>query len=169
MSTVTVKHPMGREEVVALVETYRGFNIVKYIDGADCIMVHDPKHQTLFVVGLDDSKSSGRRVFHEEHNTVEAARDYIDATIELRTSPLVQRLQKANASMFLDFKAWLANNYRDWKHSPTEQDMATMRWFCFQSEQEQLGYLLAYLDQRNKGDRFDRLKDVVVGEFEKEA
>ena len=91
MSTVTVKHPMGREEVVALVETYRGFNIVKYIDGADCIMVHDPRAETLFVVGLDDSKSSGRRIFNEKDNTVEAAREYIAHVIAWRSSDLVKR------------------------------------------------------------------------------
>jgi len=79
MKTVTVHHPMGRDQVVELVEEYRGFNIVK--DGG-CLMVHDPKNETLFVLGLDDSKMSGRRVFNEECNTVEEGRRYIDHTIE---------------------------------------------------------------------------------------
>lgn len=165
MKTVTVKHPMGREEVVALVETYRGFNIVKYTDGPDCIMVHDPRNETLFVVGLDDSKSSGRRIFNEKDNTVQAAKDYIDHTIEWRASALVRDLRKANEPLFQEFKKYLAKNYREWKEHPTEQDIATIRWFCHQSEKEQLGYLLAFLDQRNGGDRFDRLKDIVVNEF----
>ncbi len=79
--TVTVHHPMGREQVVDLVEVHKNFNIVK--DGV-CIMVHDPKNETLFVVALDDSKTSGRRKFDEEFNTVEAAREHIDWIVKFR-------------------------------------------------------------------------------------
>ena len=118
---------MGREEVVALVETYRGFNIVKYVDGGDCIMVHDPRIETLFVVGLDDSKTSGRRIFNEKDNTVEAAKEYIDHTIEWRASALVRELRKVNDPLFQEFKAYLAKNYREWKQHPTPEDIATIR------------------------------------------
>jgi len=58
------------------IESYKGRNIVKSDNGT--IMVHDPKGDTLFIVCMDDSKSSGRRTFDEAFNTVQAARDHID-------------------------------------------------------------------------------------------
>lgn len=164
MNTVTVHHP-GREEVVALKETYRGFNIVTYMDSDACIMVHDPKQQTLYVVGLDDSKSSGKRIFREEDNTIEAAKQYIDHVIESRSSALVKQLRKVNEPLFNEFKAYLAANYRDWRSHPTDKDIAGVRWFCHQSEQEQLGYLIAFLDQRNGNTMFNDMRNEVIEGF----
>lgn len=161
MKTVTVHHPL-MDQVVELVETYRGFNIVK--DG-ECLMVHDPRNETLFVLGLDDSKSSGRRIFDEKYNTVEEGRRYIDHTINSRTSPLAKKLQEVNPTMFQDFKAYLAKAYPDWKNHPTEKDIATMRWFCHQTEQEQLGYLISFLDQRHNNSLFAELRENVINEF----
>lgn len=153
---------------MALKEVYRGFNIVTYLD-SECIMVHDPRNATLFVVGLDDSKSSGRRIFNEKDNTVEAAKEYIDHTIECRASALVRELRKANEPLFQEFKAYLAKNYREWKQHPTPEDIATIRWFCHQSEQEQLGYLIAFLDQRFATAYFEQMKNEIVKTFQQEA
>ena len=161
MNTVTVHHPLN-DQVVELVETYRGFNIVK---DRGCFMVHDPRNETLFILSLDDSKSSGKRTFDEKCNTVEEGRAYIDYIIEGKTSPLVRALKEANLDMLNEFKAYLAKNYQDWKNHPTEKDIATMRWFCHQSEQEQLGYLIAFLDQRHGNSLFSELKETVINEF----
>lgn len=70
---MTTVKAMGRN--MELKEAYKGYNIVCE---DSTIMVHSPKHDTLFIVCMDDSKSSGRRTFDEKFNTVEAARDYID-------------------------------------------------------------------------------------------
>lgn len=64
---------MGRD--MELKEVHKGYNIVSE---SGTIMVHNPKHDTLFIVCMDDSKSSGRRTFDEAFNTVEAARNHID-------------------------------------------------------------------------------------------
>ncbi|WP_157433318.1 hypothetical protein [Adhaeribacter aquaticus] len=58
-----------------LLESYKGQDIY---DWNTCITVYDPIRDTAFQVALDDSKRSGRRIFNEEGNTVEAARKYID-------------------------------------------------------------------------------------------
>ncbi len=102
MKTVTVHHPMGREEVVALLESYRGFNIVKYMDGADCIMVHDPKNETLFVVALDDSKSSGKRKFYEELNTVKEAQAHIDYLCERKADAKLPKADPKDTSFYAE-------------------------------------------------------------------
>lgn len=71
MSTTIFSH--GRN--IPLVETYKGRNILCE-DGT--YMVHDPKADTLFIVCMDDSKSSGRRTFDEKFNNVETSRSHID-------------------------------------------------------------------------------------------
>ena len=70
MNTTTA---MGRP--MELKEVYKGYNIVSE-DGV--IMAHAPKADTLFIVCMDDSKSSGRRTFDEKYNTVDEARAHID-------------------------------------------------------------------------------------------
>lgn len=74
MDTQTVTY-MGEELV--LIETYKGLNIVKPLDG-DTIMVHNPVQETVFIVCMDDSKSCGYRKFDENYNTIEEARNHID-------------------------------------------------------------------------------------------
>lgn len=62
---------------LTLLETYKGLNIVRPVD-SDTIMVHNPEHETLFIVCMDDSKSCGHRTFDEKYNTIEEARNHID-------------------------------------------------------------------------------------------
>lgn len=81
MKKVTVTYELGDPKDFPLVETYRGFNIVK--DG-ECFMVHDPVAQTLFVVALDDTKNSGKRKFDEDHNTLLGSKVYIDHIARFR-------------------------------------------------------------------------------------
>ena len=71
MQTITCNNT-----VAEVLETYKGLNIVKSDDGV--IMVHNPIHETLFIVCMDDSKSCGHRTFDEKYNTVEEARNHID-------------------------------------------------------------------------------------------
>jgi hypothetical protein len=65
----------GELRQVHVCETYKGFNI---IDTGGVIQVHDPKHETLFIVALDDSKTCGHRVMVAEANNVATARKYIN-------------------------------------------------------------------------------------------
>mgnify|MGYP001245966576 CR=1 FL=1 len=65
--------PVGE---MKFLECHRGQNIVTSNEGT--IMVHDPDKETVFIVCMDDSKSCGYRKFDEKHNTVKAAREYID-------------------------------------------------------------------------------------------
>lgn len=60
-----------------LLEVYKNHNIFD-VDGSICTTPEDCPDE-LFFVGLDDSKSCGRKVFHEEWNTVKTAREHIDA------------------------------------------------------------------------------------------
>ena len=71
MNTTIFSH--GRN--IPLVESYKGYNIVCE---SGTFMVHDPKGDTLFIVCMDDSKSSGRRTFDDKFNNVEGARNHID-------------------------------------------------------------------------------------------
>lgn len=74
----TIKTSMGEFKFL---ECYKGRNIVQdeVKEGeTPTIMVHDPQRGTVFIVCMDDSKRSGKRTFSDEHNTVEAARDYIN-------------------------------------------------------------------------------------------
>lgn len=69
----TVKTCSGE---LTFLEHFGGRNIVTSKEGT--IMVHEPKADTLFIVSMDDSKSCGHRVFDEQQNNVEAAREYIN-------------------------------------------------------------------------------------------
>jgi hypothetical protein len=71
----------GQEGYVPLIENYKGNQIVKT---GDNFSVWNPKEETLFVVALDDSKSTGGRFINQEANTVEKAREYIDWVTEVR-------------------------------------------------------------------------------------
>ena len=62
-----------------LLETYRDHSIWD-IDGSIVITpVQYPEDH--FFLGMDDSKRCGHRVWHEEWNTVETARKYLDVKI----------------------------------------------------------------------------------------
>jgi hypothetical protein len=68
---------------LTFIETYLGLNVVKDVrKEGETIMVHDPQMDTLFIVCMDDSKRQGKRTFDEAHNTVEAARSYIDWVVK---------------------------------------------------------------------------------------
>ena len=64
-------------QILDFIENYNGKNIVKSDDGV--VMIHDAKQDTLIIVSMDDSKSCGHRTFDESYNTIEAARQRIDA------------------------------------------------------------------------------------------
>jgi len=63
-----------------IVETYKGFNIVRRLKERDSLVyVHDPSRHSLFAVAHVDTRSTeGGRRFIPETNTIETARAYID-------------------------------------------------------------------------------------------
>ena len=69
---ITLKTTLGRQEEDNVVEEYKGYDIVKHEE--DCFEVVGD--DTRFIVGLDDSKSSGRRIAVPVK--IENARAYID-------------------------------------------------------------------------------------------
>lgn len=85
----------NRKQYLPLLEKYKGYDIVK---AGDDISVWDKNSETLFRVGLDDSKSSGDRFIDESVNTVENAKKYIDweESIKNKTKvdPLVEEAKK---------------------------------------------------------------------------
>lgn len=64
----------GNEIQVKPLEDYKGKKIVD-IDGQ--IHVYDPKEETVFNVGLEDTGGKGRTI-NEEANTIQKAKEYID-------------------------------------------------------------------------------------------
>jgi len=66
-------------------EVYKGYGIIEQLDGNKTlgngmVVVVNPNHGTRYVVGLDDSKSSGKRIYNEMpfKEAVQEARNYID-------------------------------------------------------------------------------------------
>lgn len=64
-------------------EEYKGFEIIESESGM--ITAYDKTRHTRFVVALDDSKRSGKRVFNDDCNNTTEAKKYIDWVTEIRS------------------------------------------------------------------------------------
>lgn len=68
--------PMDLASGAEILEEYKGNEILQSEEGV--IEVFDKKRKTRFIVGLDDSKDTGERVFVDSANTLKEAKNYID-------------------------------------------------------------------------------------------
>lgn len=71
---------LGHEYYV--IEEYQGMKIVVPEPESECHMIYDPEHDTIFILGLDDSKRNGYRESHS--TTVQDGRNYLDWITEVR-------------------------------------------------------------------------------------
>ena len=61
----------------SLIEVYKNHNIYNW-NGTIAVNDVADGEDYLFLVGLDDSKRTGKKVFDDSKNTVETAKKYID-------------------------------------------------------------------------------------------
>lgn len=81
-------------------------------------------------------------------------------------SKLVETLKRVNNEFFEEFKNYLRHVHPLWKDKVENPD--EVRWFCCQSEQEQLGYLAHFITEATGRGLFQTVKQIVIQEFLKE-
>lgn len=93
----------GGNQEVHLIEKYKEHLITDNLESIkdpskSCIQVYNPISKTLFIVALDDSKLSGKRVFADSTNTVKEARLYIDWVTDVKIKQQLQAVKDKSTS-----------------------------------------------------------------------
>ena len=83
---------LGKKGYLPLIENYRGMSIV---NSNNNYSVWNPKNESLFVVALDDSKTTGKREIIQENNNIESARKYIDWILEKQEPTQKEKVTEA--------------------------------------------------------------------------
>ena len=125
-----------------LIEDYKGKEI-GYQNG-DTVAVYDPDEQTVFIVGLDDSKSGGSRKFVDEANTVEAAREYIDWLTRARESRRAEsRVIEDRSGRVEIYPDWFKANLPRMSHYVTVWEIGEELYYIGEGESDATTFVQA--------------------------